>query len=105
MKYTNKHLKNSYRFNQVAFYISFVGFVIGTFILAFGFIRANIQMDNIRPLEEVLTGHANPANKVAYIDIIKVPEKISEDKYETYYLVTTEKATYISGMQKNSSKP
>ena len=82
MKYTNKHLKNSYRFYQVAFYISFVGFVIGTFILAFGFIRANIQMDNIRPLEEVLTEQSNHANKVAYIDIIKVPEEYEEDGEE-----------------------
>ena len=82
MKYTNKHLKKSYKFNQVAFYISFVGFVIGTFILAFGFIRANIQMDNIRPLEEVLTEQSNHANKVAYIDIIKVPEEYEEDGEE-----------------------
>lgn len=42
---------------------------------------------------------SNPANKAAYIDIIAVPEKISEDKYEGYYLVVTEDGSYISGMQ------
>ena len=31
----------------------------------------------------------NPANQTAYIDIIRVPEKLAEDKYEGYYLVTT----------------
>lgn len=99
MKYTNKHLKESYRYIQVVFYISMVGLVLGTILLLSGFICAKRQMDNIKPLEDVLSGQSNNANKTAYIEIIKVPEKISEDKYEEYYLVTTNNDTYISGMQ------
>ena len=100
MKYTNKHLKNSYKFEMLCLYIGLIVLTLSTFLLAFGFIRSKQQMDNISPLKKVLTEHSNPANKTAYIDIIKVPEKISEDKYEIYYLVTTAEDTYISGMQK-----
>ena len=36
---------------------------------------------------------------LAYIDIIRVPEKLAENKYEGYYLVTTAEESYIVGMQ------
>ena len=100
MKYTNKHLKNSYKFNRICLYIGIIGLALSIFILAFGFILSKQQLENISPLEKVFIKHSNPANKTAYIDIIEVPEKISEDKYEIYYLVTTKDDTFISGMQK-----
>lgn len=100
MRYTNKHLKASYKFYIVALYISLLGVALSIVLLAFGFIGTQKLLGNIQPLETVLREQSNPANKTAYIEIIKVPEKISEDKYEEYYLVTTQKNTYISGMQK-----
>lgn len=100
MTYTNTHLKESYKFYRISFIISLICLVIGSFILAFGFIMARKQLDNIRPVNTVMQEESNPANKTVYIDIIKVPEKISQDKYEDYYLVTTVNSTYISGMQK-----
>lgn len=99
MKYTNKHLKESYKTFRVLLYISLIGLIIGMIFVFCGFIFAKNQMGNVNTLENVLNGEGNNANKTAYIDIIKVPQKVSEDKYEEYYLVTTKGGTYISGMQ------
>lgn len=99
MKYTNSHLKAAYRIYLIAFNISIVCLMFGTFLLGFGFIKTKMQLDGAQPLENVLQEKSNHANKTAYIEIIRIPKKISEDKYESYYLVTTETNTYISGMQ------
>lgn len=71
----------------------------GIFLLGFGFVKAKVQLDSVKPLENVLQERFGHANKTAYIEIIRVPQKISEDKYESYYLVETETDTFISGMQ------
>ena len=99
MKYTNSHLKAAYRIYLVAFYIGIVCLMFGIFLLGFGFIKTKLQLDGAQPLENVLQEKSNHANKTAYIEITQVPQKISQDKYETYYLVTTETNTYISGMK------
>lgn len=99
MKYTNKHIKQSYFPYKVILYIFSVGLGLGIALLLFGFIATGIQMNNVAPLEDVLTQYSNPANKTAYLEIVEVPQKIAEDKYESYYLVRTEAEIYISGMQ------
>ena len=73
--------------------------LIGIFLVAFGLIQTKRKMDCVRPFEQVLQEEANPANQTAYIDIIQVPEKLAENKYEGYYLVTTAEESYIVGMQ------
>lgn len=99
MKYTNSHLKAAYGIYLIVLYICIVFLIFGTFLLGFGFMKTKMQLDNVQPLENVLQEKSNHANKTAYIEIIQIPQKISEDKYESYYLVTTETNTYISGMQ------
>ena len=99
MKYTNKHLKESYKYSRGWFYIGVISFAIGIVLLLFSFVCAKKQMDNINTLENVLSEQSNSANKIVYIEIIEVPKKISEDEYEGYYLVITDNNTYISGMQ------
>ncbi len=99
MKYTNSHLKAAYGIYLIVLYIFIVFLIFGTFLLGFGFMKTKMQLDNVQPLENVLQEKSNHANKTAYIEIIQIPQKISEDKYESYYLVTTETNTYISGMQ------
>ena len=99
MKYTNSHLKAAYRIYLIVLYIGIVCLIFGTFLLGFGFMKTKMQLDSVQPLENVLQEKSNHANKTAYIEIIRIPQKISEDKYESYYLVTTETNTYISGMQ------
>lgn len=99
MKYTNEHIKKSYFPYKVLIYIFSIGVGLGIILLLYGFIATGNKMNNIAPLEEVLTQYSNPANKTAYLEIIEVPKKIAEDKYETYYLVRTESGNYISGMQ------
>lgn len=99
MKYTNKYIKQSYFPYMVLLYIFSVGLGLGITLLLFGFIATGIQMNNVAPIEDVLTQYSNPANKTAYVEIVEVPQKIAEDKYESYYLVRTEAEIYISGMQ------
>ena len=99
MKYTNKHLKNSYKPIVCLIWTGVIIFMASSALFVSGFIFAKKQMGNIHPLETVLTEYSNSANKVAYIEIVKVPEKISEDQYEGYYIVTTDSDNYISGMQ------
>lgn len=99
MKYTNEHIKESYFLYKVSLYIFSVGIGLGITLLLWGFITVGIQMNNIAPLDAVLTQYSNPANKTAYLEIVEVPQKIAEDKYESYYLVRTETEIYISGMQ------
>lgn len=98
-KYKNKHLKEAILPNQVIFCIGIIGAAFGIFILSFGLIRAAWQFDHVNEFSEVLSQASNQANKMVYIDIISVPEKISEDENEGYYLVVTEDGSYISGMQ------
>ena len=62
-------------------------------------IQTKRKMDYVRPFEQVLQEESHPANQTAYIDIIRVPEKLAENKYEGYYLVTTAEGSYIVGMQ------
>ncbi len=45
-------------------------------------IQTKKKMNYVRPFEQVLQEESNPANKTAYIDIIRVPEKLAENKYE-----------------------
>lgn len=100
MKYTNIHLRKSYRFSKALFYMSFIVLLLGAFVLTFGFVRAKQQVNNIEPLEQVLKEYKNPANKTAFIEIIEVPLKVSEDEHEIYYLVTGKEDKYVAGMQK-----
>ena len=97
MKYTNKHIKEEYKFNQMWRTIGMILLLIGIFLVAFGLIQTKRKMDCVRPFEQVLQEEANPANQTAYIDIIQVPEKLAENKYEGYYLVTTAEESYIVG--------
>lgn len=68
-------------------------------LVGFGMIQTKKKMDYVRPFEQVLQEESNPANQTAYIDIIRVPEKLAENKYEGYYLVTTAEESYIVAMQ------
>ena len=52
-------------------------------------IQTKRKMDYVRPFEQVLQEESHPANQTTYIDIIRVPEKLAENKYEGYYHVTT----------------
>ena len=72
---------------------------IGILLVGFGLIQTKRKMDCVRPFEQVLQEESNPANQTAYIDIIRVPEKLAENKYEGYYLVTTAEESYIVEMQ------
>lgn len=99
MKYTNKHIKEEYKFNQIWRTIGIILLLIGIFLVGFGLIQTKRKMDYVRPFEQVLQEEANPANHTAYIDIIRVPEKLAENKYEGYYLVTTAGESYIAEMQ------
>ena len=99
MKYTNKHIKEEYKFNQIWRTIGMILLLIGIFLVGFGMIQTKRKMDYVRPFEQVLQEESNPANQTAYIDIIRVPEKLAENKYEGYYLVTTAEGSYIVGMQ------
>lgn len=100
MRYTNKHIKEAYSFYKVLLY-TFLGLLAtGMVLLIWGLIAAYVQMNNVLPLENVLSQSKNPANKTAYIEVIDAPQKIAEDKHEEYYLVKTESEVYISGMQK-----
>lgn len=98
-KFKNKHLKAVTLPSQAMFCIGIIGAAFGIFILCFGLIRAGWQFNHGKELSKVLSEESNPANKTAYIDIIAVPEKISENEHEGYYLVVTEDGSYISGMQ------
>lgn len=99
MKYTNKHIKEEYKLNQIGRTIGMILLVIGILLVGFGMIQTKRKMDYVRPFELVLQEESNPANQTAYIDIIRVPEKLAENKYEGYYLVTTAEESYIVGMQ------
>jgi len=60
------------------------------------------KMDYVRPFEQVLQGgESHPANQTAYIDIIRVPEKLAENKYEGYYLVTTAEGSFKEKVPKS----
>lgn len=83
MKYTNSHLKAAYGIYLIVLYIFIVFLIFGTFLLGFGFMKTKMQLDNVQPLENVLQEKSNHANKTAYIEIIQIPQKISEDKYES----------------------
>lgn len=94
MKYTNKHIKEEYKLNQIGRTIGMILLVIGILLVGFGMIQTKRKMDYVRPFELVLQEESNPANQTAYIDIIRVPEKLAENKYEGYYLVTTAEESY-----------
>lgn len=99
MKYTNKHIKEEYKLNQIGRTIGMILLVIGILLVGFGLIQTKRKMECVRPFEQVLQEESNPANQTAYIDIIRVPEKLAENKYEGYYLVTTAEESYIVEMQ------
>lgn len=98
MKYTNKHIKEQYKFNQIWRTIGIILLLIGIFLVGFGLIQTKRKMDYVRPFEQVLQEESNPGNQTAYIDIIRVPEKLAENKYEGYYLTTTTGGSYIASM-------
>ena len=99
MKYTNKHIKEEYKLNQIGRTIGMILLVIGILLVGFGLIQTKRKMECVRPFEQVLQEESNPANQTAYIDIVRVPEKLAENKYEGYYLVTTAEESYIVEMQ------
>lgn len=99
MKYTNKHIKEQYKFNQIWRTIGIILLLIGIFLVGFGLIQTKRKMDYVRLFEQVLQEEFNPANQTVYIDIIRVPEKLVENKYEGYYLATTAGESYIVEMQ------
>lgn len=99
MKYTNKHIKEEYKLNQIGRTIGMILLLMGIFLVGFGMIQTKRKMDYVRPFEQVLQEESNPANQTAYIEIIQVPEKLAENKYEGYYLVTTAGESYIVEMQ------
>ena len=99
MKYTNKHIKEEYKLNQIGRTIGMILLLIGIFLVGFGLIQTKRKMDYVRPFEYVLQEESNPGNQTVYIDIIRVPEKLAENKYEGYYFVTTAEESYIVGMQ------
>ena len=99
VKYTNKHIKEEYKLNQIGRTIGMILLLIGIFLVGFGLIQSKRKMEYVRPFEQVLQEESNPGNQTVYIDIIRVPEKLEENKYEGYYLVTTAEGSYIVGMQ------
>lgn len=99
MKYTNKHIKEEYKLNQIGRAIGMILLLMGIFLVGFGLIQTKRKMDYVRPFEQVLQEESNPANQTVYVEIIRVPEKLAENKYEGYYLVTTAEESYIVAMQ------
>lgn len=99
MKYTNKHIKEEYKLNQIGLTIGMILLLLGIFLVGFGLIQTKRKMDYVRSFEQVLQEEPNPANQTVYIEIIGVPEKLAENKYEGYYLVTTSEGSYIVAMQ------
>ncbi len=77
MKYTNKHIKEEYKFNQIGRTIGIFLLLMGIFLVGFGLIQTKRKMDYVRSFEQVLQEESNPANQTAYIDIIRVPEKLT----------------------------
>ena len=98
MKYTNKHIKEEYKFNQILRTIGIILLLIGIFLVGFGLIQTKRKMDYVRPFEQVLQEESNPGNQTVSIDILRVPEKLAENKYEGYYLATTAEGSYIAAM-------
>ena len=74
MKYTNKHIKEQYKFNQILRTIGIILLLIGIFLVGFGLIQTKRKMDYVRPFEQVLQEESNPGNQTVYIDILRVPE-------------------------------
>lgn len=99
MNYTNPHLKAAYKIYLIGLYIGIVFLMFGAFLLSLGFLGTKTQLDSIQPLDAILQEKSNHANRTTYIEIIQIPQKISEGEYESYYIVTTETNAYISGMQ------
>ena len=99
MKYTNKHIKEQYKFNKIWRTIGMILLLVGLFLVGFGLIQTKRKMDHVRPFEQVLQEESNPANQTTYIEIIGGPEKLVENKHEGYYLVTTAEGSYIVAMQ------
>ena len=99
MKYTNKHIKEQYKFNKIWRTIGMILLLVGLFLVGFGLIQTKRKMDHVRPFEQVLQEESNPANQTTYIEIIGGSEKLVENKHEGYYLVTTAEGSYIVAMQ------
>ena len=99
MKYTNKHIKEEYKLNQICRTIGMILLLVGLFLVGFGLIQTKRKMDHVRPFEQVLQEESNPANQTTYIEIIGEPEKLAENKHEGYYLVTNTEGSYIVEMQ------
>ena len=47
MKYTNKHIKEQYKFNQIGRTIGIILLMIGIFLVAFGLIQTKRKMDYV----------------------------------------------------------
>ena len=72
--------------------------LLGSWLCVSGVLSSVKRKDTARPLQEILTDKGNHAARPAYLDIQEVPVKITESKYENYYLVTDGQDDYISGM-------
>ena len=47
MKYTNKHIKEEYKLNQIGRTIGMILLVIGIFLVTFGLIQTKRKMDSV----------------------------------------------------------
>ncbi len=99
MKYTNKFIRNSYSFQMTALRVSLTLMVIGILMVAWGFADAYHKVNNRFPMEQIFDISGNRADRIAFIEINDISEKIAEDKYGTgYHLISDSDNTYLAGM-------
>lgn len=98
LKYTNRNIRKSYRYEAVLTVAGAVLCLIGILLFVTGFYGADKAKNNVRPIEEILSENGNHAAKPAFIEISRLPVKVAENEYEDYYLVTDGREYYISGM-------
>ena len=102
MKYTNKHIKEQYKFNQIWRTIGIILLLIGIFLVGFGLIQTKRKMDYVRPFEQVLQEESNPGNQTVYIDIIRVPEKLAEINMKDITLQQPQREVILQQCYRNS---
>lgn len=99
MKYTNEYIRNSYSFQMTAVRVSLILVFIGAIMIAWGFADAYHKVNNRFPMEQIFDISGNQADRIAFIEINDISEKIAEDKYGTcYHLIFDSDNTYLAGM-------
>ena len=99
MKYTNEYIRNSYSFQMTAARVSLILVFIGAIMIAWGFADAYHKVNNRFPMEQIFDISGNQADRIAFIEINDISEKIAEDKYGTcYHLIFDSDNTYLAGM-------